>query len=313
MKLNRTPIASAVALVLLGAVLPSHAQQSNLDAVTVTGIRGSIESSIAVKKNSDSIVEVVTAEDIGKLPDVSIAESLARLPGLAGQRVEGRTQGISIRGMAPAFGATLLNGRELVSTSGGRSVEFDQFPSELINSATVYKTPDAALGAQGLSGTVNMQTVRPLDLRGRQVSVNVRGESNSNGAQIPGTNSAGGRISASYINQFADNTVGVALGYAHLNSPGQEKHVNGWWWGNSAIWWGGFRGIENADPAKAPSTLQGFDASVVSTTSVRDGLMANRANVRREDVRRIISLRKANPREVTRYAQAKTRNADSNG
>jgi iron complex outermembrane receptor protein len=160
-------------------------QASNLGTVTVTGIRGSIESSIAIKKNSDSIVEVVTAEDIGKLPDVSIAESLARLPGLAGQRVEGRTQGLSIRGMAPAYGLTLLNGRELVSTAGGRSVEFDQYPSELINSATVYKTPDAALGAQGLSGTVNMQTVRPLDLRERKVSVNVRGESNSNGAQIP--------------------------------------------------------------------------------------------------------------------------------
>ena len=291
MKLHRTPIASAVALVLMGPALPSYAQQvGTLGTVVVTGIRGSIESSIAIKKNSDSIVESVTAEDIGKLPDVSIAESLARLPGLTGQRVDGRTQGISIRGMAPAFGATLLNGRELVSTSGGRSVEFDQFPSELINSATVYKTPDASLGAQGLSGTVNMQTVRPLDVQGRQVSVNARGESNSNGAQIAGTSNLGGRLSASYIDQFADNTIGVALGFAHLDSPGQRQHTDSWWWGNSAIWWGGFRGLENADPAKAPSTLQGFDASVVSTSSVRDGLMAVLEFKPNKDLRSTVDL-----------------------
>ena len=271
-------------------VTAAFAQQATLNAVTITGLRGSIESSIAIKRNSDSIVEVVTAEDIGKLPDVSIAESLARLPGLAGQRVDGRTQGISIRGMAPAFGLTLLNGRELASTAGGRSVEFDQFPSELINSATVYKTPDAALGSQGLSGTVNMQTVRPLDLRGRQMSVNVRGESTSNGAQIAGTSANGARLSASYIDQFADNTIGLALGFAHLDAPGQQRHQNSWWWGNSAIWWGGFRGLENVDDKKAPSTLQGFDASVRSTTSVRDGLMGVLEFRPNKDVRSTVDL-----------------------
>lgn len=288
-RLRISPVAAACATLLFTSTA-AFAQQANLSTVTVTGLRGSIESSIAIKKNSDSIVEVVTAEDIGKLPDVSIAESLARLPGLAGQRVEGRTQGISIRGMAPAFGLTLLNGRELASTAGGRSVEFDQFPSELINSATVYKTPDAALGSQGLSGTVNMQTVRPLDLRGRQMSVNVRGESTSNGAQIAGTSANGARLSASYIDQFADNTIGVALGFAHLDAPGQQRHQNSWWWGNSAIWWGGFRGLENVDDKKAPSTLQGFDASVVSTTSVRDGLMGVLEFRPNKDVRSTVDL-----------------------
>ena len=101
-----TPIAAACTSLLFGA---ANAQQaSQLDTVVVTGIRGGIESSMAAKKNSDAIVEVVTAEDIGKLPDVSIAESLARLPGLASQRVGGRAQVIAIRGMrlpSPATGA----------------------------------------------------------------------------------------------------------------------------------------------------------------------------------------------------------------
>ena len=274
-----TPRLSPVALACLTLVISAaevRAQQAEPtnQTVVVTGIRRAIETAVAIKRDSDSIVEAVTSEDIGKLPDVSIAESLARLPGLTAQRVDGRDQVISIRGLAPKFGVTLLNGREIVSTGDNRSVEFDQFPSELINSATVYKTPDAALGAQGLAGTINMQTVRPLDFRGRQVNIGVRGEKNSNGALVPGSSATGNRISLSYIDQFADNTVGLALGYAHLDSTSQNKYFKAWWWGNSAIWWGAFPGLENPDPSKAPSTMQGFDSGVTSIKQVRDGLMA---------------------------------------
>ncbi|HJV71404.1 TonB-dependent receptor [Ideonella sp.] len=269
-----TPIAVACATLWCPAGLLLAQEAQTPQTVTVTGIRGSIESSIAVKRNSDEIVEAVTAEDIGKLPETSIAESLARLPGLTAQRVNGRDQVISIRGLAPKFGVTLLNGREIVSTGDNRSVEFDQFPAELIYSAAVYKTPDAALGAQGLSGTVNMKTVSPLSLAGRQLTLGVRGERNDNGTVVPGTSAGGNRLSVSYIDQFADRTVGLALGYAHLDSPNQERYFKSWWWGNSAIWGGGFRGLENEDPSKAPSTLQGFEAGVRSIDNTRDGLMA---------------------------------------
>lgn len=278
-KLRLRPIAAAISGLLLvsGGVNAQQAASKSGDVpsttIVVTGIARSIETSVAIKRNSDSIVEAVSAEDLGKLPDMSIAESLARLPGLTAQRVDGRASEISIRGMSPKFGVTLLNGREMVSTAYGRSVEFDQFPSELLNGATVYKTPDAALGTQGLSGTMNLQTIRPLDSRGRQANINVRAEHNSNG-QLVDIGGNGSRISASYVDQFADNTIGVALGFAHLDSPNQQKYVNNWWWGNSAIWWGAFRGLENADPAKAPATLQGFEAGLSSTSTVRDGLMA---------------------------------------
>ena len=97
--------------------------------VVVTGIRSSIRSSVNQKKNNTSLVEVITAEDIGKLPDVSIAESLARLPGLATQRLDGRANVVSIRGLAPDFTTTLLNGREQVSAGNNRGVELDQYPS----------------------------------------------------------------------------------------------------------------------------------------------------------------------------------------
>ena len=114
------------------------AQPQEIDRVTITGIRAGIEKAIDTKRNSTSIVEAVSAEDIGKLPDVSIAESIARLPGLAAQRVAGRAQVISVRGLSPDFSTSLLNGRELVSTGDNRSVEYDQYPSELMSGVTVY-------------------------------------------------------------------------------------------------------------------------------------------------------------------------------
>jgi iron complex outermembrane receptor protein len=117
---------------------------SKVEEVVVTGIRRGIEGAISLKKSSTSIVEAVSAEDIGKLPDVSIAESIARLPGLTAQRLDGRGQVISVRGLGPDFTTALLNGREQVTTGDNRGVEFDQYPSELLSGVTVYKTPDAA-------------------------------------------------------------------------------------------------------------------------------------------------------------------------
>lgn len=218
------PVAAACALLLAGP-LAVHAQQQPTQTVVVTGIRASIETSVTAKRDSDNIVEVVSAEDIGKLPDSSIAESLARLPGLTGQRSsDGRVNVISIRGMSPAFSGVLLNGREVVSSNDGRAVEYDQFPSELIGQAVVYKTPNATLLGQGLSGTVDLRARRPLDTVGRQLVLNARLEGNSNDEQVPGLASPiGKRFSASYVNQFADNTFGVALGFAHLESTTQSR------------------------------------------------------------------------------------------
>src|SRR5690606_3049227 len=137
-------------------------EATELDRVTVTGIRRGIEKSIDTKQTSTSIVEAISAEDIGKLPDSSIAESIARLPGLTAQRERGRATQINIRGFAGDFSTATLNGREQASTGDNRGVEFDQYPSELLSQVVVYKTPDAALVGQGLSGTVDLQTVRPL-------------------------------------------------------------------------------------------------------------------------------------------------------
>jgi TonB-dependent receptor len=223
--LRATPVAAAVAVLLCTSDFAVAQQDAaSTQIITVTGIRRGIESAINVKKNANGIVEAISAEDIGKLPDNSIAESIARLPGLAAQRVAGRAQVISVRGLSGDFATTLLNGREIVSTGDNRGVEFDQYPSELVSGVTVAKTPDAGLIGQGLSGTLDMQTVRPLNFGSRVVAVGGRFTKNSLGSAA-NAKDTGNRFSASYIDQFANRTVGVVIGYAHLESPIQEEQV----------------------------------------------------------------------------------------
>jgi len=240
----------------------AKAESAEIDKVVVTGIRRGIESSISTKMLQTSIVESISSEDIGKLPDTSIAESIARLPGLSAQRVGGRSSTISIRGLAGDFSTTLLNGREQVSSGDNRGVEFDQYPSELLSSVIIYKTPDANLVAQGISGTVDLRTVRPLSIKERTIVVNGRFEDNSLGELNPGYTDQGGRVSLSYIDKFADNTIGVALGYARLDSPGQANRWNAWGYGNL-----------NGSRLPFVAALEGTESFATSTDNVRDGLM----------------------------------------
>jgi iron complex outermembrane recepter protein len=264
--LQATPVAAACAAALWWAPGMALAQTvavpgSTTQTVTVTGIRRGIESAIATKQNADQIVESISAEDIGKLPDTSIAESLARLPGVAAQRTDGRAQQISVRGLAPDFATGLLNGREQVSTGDSRGVEFDQFPGELVGRVDLYKAPDAGLVGQGLSGTFNIQTVRPLDFGERAVAVNYRRA--RLGAGLETDAGKGERFSISYIDQFADRTIGVAIGFARLDeSSAQTQRFEAWGVADSAF---------GAGTVRTPG---GFNAWVDQEERKRDGVAA---------------------------------------
>ncbi len=266
-----SPVAAGCAVFLSVLANSAYAQvaetvkvEEGVQKVVVSGIRRGIEGAISVKKDSSSIVEAISAEDIGKLPDVSIAESISRLPGLAAQRVGGRAQVISVRGLSPDFSTTLLNGREQVSTGDNRSVEFDQYPSELMSGVTIYKTPDAGIIGQGLSGTIDMQTVRPLSFAGRTVAMNLRGERNSLG-KIANAKDTGNRFSVSYIDQFMNRTLGVAIGFAHLESPvlAQETGLYEPWLNETRA------GIPEGTYA-----VNGAKALARSGTNERNGVMA---------------------------------------
>lgn len=219
--------AGSVAVLFAGTSL-AYAQDANNDEIIVTGFRASLESSAEVKREADAIVETVTAEEIGKLPDNSIAESLARLPGLSAQRLFGRSQNISVRGLSPDFTTALLNGREQVSAGDNRGVEFDQYPSELLSSVVVYKTPTPSLIGQGLAGTADLRTVRPLDYDERVLAMSARYEMNELGALNEGTEDSGYRGTISYIDQTDDGRWGWALGVASMSSPTQAERWEAW-------------------------------------------------------------------------------------
>ena len=232
------------------------------NAIVVTGIRRSIANSIAIKRDERSMVEAVSAEEIGKLPDVSVAESIARLPGLAAQRVQGRAQIVSIRGFSPDFSTTLLNGRQQASSGYNRAVEFDQYPSELLSSVVVYKTPDASITGQGLAGTVDLRTLRPLAFGKRQFTVNVRGSLDEDGGRTE-ISKWGWRGTVSYIDQNPSGTLGWSIGYAHLDQPGHTDHTSNWFYDNYA----------GLLPDGTPYILSGQELFARTRSDIRDGVM----------------------------------------
>ena len=202
--------------------------------IVVTGLRASLQRAQAVKQNSSSVVESLSAEDIGKLPQASVADSLGRLAGLAGERRAGRVSGISVRGFREDFVGTTLNGRELIGIGDNRGVEYDLYPSEIIDGVEVYKTPDASLSAMGVGGTVNMRTVHPLERR-RALVVNGSFEKNGQKSKNPDFKDSGYRFALSFNDKFADDTIGVALTAATTSSPTQDNFFSVWGYDKGAI------------------------------------------------------------------------------
>jgi iron complex outermembrane receptor protein len=177
MKVKKNPIAAAVTLTLLGASLAAQAQQTEakqdtaqLEQVVVTGIRASLQTAVNIKKNSNAVVDAVSAEDVGKLPDADVGQALGRIPGVSVGRDFGVGASVSIRGTDPQMTYTTLNGQTMASTGWydqkaiDRSFNYSLLPSELIGGMEVYKTSQADLTEGGIGGTVIVKTRKPLDM-----------------------------------------------------------------------------------------------------------------------------------------------------
>lgn len=199
-----------------------------LGTITVVGYARSAETSIDIQRFSDKIENVVSAADIGGLPDQSIADALTRLPGVAAQRIGGEASQINIRGLTGNFIQTTLNGRVQPSTSGSNYIQFDDYPSELIHQVSVYKSSQADLIEGGVGGTIAMETANPLDNPKEQTfNLDARGSYNSRAGQVYGANPRAYRVSAAYQGKFFDNTLGIGLGFADLYQPHvAEQFVN---------------------------------------------------------------------------------------
>src|SRR5438105_4057399 len=247
MKVRKTPVASAVALVLMSAAFQSYAQQAaqppaaptqpqSIEGVTVTGVRGSLQQSLARKRDADSVTEVITAEDIGKLPDKNVADALSRVPGVTTSSAAGGEGGfdendrVSLRGTNPSLTQTLVNGHGIATGDWfvldqvgtvGRSVSFTLLPSELVSRIVVNKSQTADLVEGGIAGSVDIITRKPLDFKQQ---LTLEGSAQAVYADLP--KKTDGQFSGLMNWKNDAGTAGVLIqGFSekrHLRRDGQE-------------------------------------------------------------------------------------------
>jgi len=205
------------------------AVDSEAEVIEVRGIAESYRNAISEKRNAATIVDALSSADIGALPDLSVAETLERITGVTGDRFKGNASEISIRGLGPFLGFATVNGRAISSGSGNRSVAFSQFPSELVNGVVVYKAQKADLLEGGVSGLIDLKTIKPVDYGKERFQAEIKGNYNPYQSKFDDDKGIGVRTSTSYTNSFEldeGGKFGFAIGYAGANTSSPEESYN---------------------------------------------------------------------------------------
>ncbi|NML59804.1 TonB-dependent receptor [Massilia sp. RP-1-19] len=238
----------------------TQADASQAPKVVVTGYRYAIEKSLDQKRNANAIVEVITAEDVGKFPDKNVADALQRVPGVVVTRSGGEGKNVSVRGLSSELTLTQLNGNYVATAESNgdpsRSFNYTLMPSNMLSSAELYKTPEARIDEGGIGGTVILHTRRPLDVESNSGFVNAEG------TWADTTKKADGQFSGQYAWHDESNRFGVLVGYTqqkrttrtmgastenwqwygdnYKTNPatdvnGKESDLNSYWWGQSGF------------------------------------------------------------------------------
>ncbi|OYU27284.1 MAG: TonB-dependent receptor [Burkholderiales bacterium PBB2] len=225
-RLSRSASAVGLLVASLGAQAqqatpPADTNKAQLDAVVVTGIRQSLETSLNLKRNARGLVDGIVAEDIGKFPDTNLAESMQRISGVSIDRSNGEGSKVTVRGVGPDFNLVLLNGRQMPASSIGstfasnsRSFDFANLASEGVAALEVYKTSRAESPTGGIGATINIKTARPLDNKQRLASVGVKLVSDDSNKRLPDSLSGSQltpEVSGIYSDVSADGRFGIAL------------------------------------------------------------------------------------------------------
>jgi TonB-dependent receptor len=257
---------------------PAAAPADNTDnadnAIVVTGFRASLERSMDIKRDSSGVVDAVSAEDIGKFPDTNLAESLQRVPGVSIDRVNGEGSQVTVRGFGPQFNLVTVNGRQIassfVNSVGGdqsvdfsratsRSFDFDNLASEGVSRLEVYKTGRAAVPSGGIGATINIVSLRPLDVAGDGLrgSSGARALYDTSNPKFHVDPDLSGVLTWTDV----DNTFGVSLfgAYQKRKSAAASATSNDW---NIAPY--------STSPGGTPPTFPGYGAATVVTGAPSD-------------------------------------------
>lgn len=234
----------------------SAKDDQEIERIQVTGIRGSNRAAINAKRFSDAIVDGLSAEDIGQLPDSDVGQALARIPGVTVGRSFGQGASVSIRGTDPLMTLTTLNGQNVASTGWydqlniDRSFNYSMLPSELIAGMDVYKSSQANLVEGGIGGTVIVKTRKPLDMDANTAFASVKGEYGSINEEISP------ELSGLYSWKNEEETFGILVSAAHVDREytrsGTESDLD--WGGRSSIQPSGF--VQNQERTALDATFQ---------------------------------------------------------
>ncbi|ESQ78403.1 TonB-dependent receptor [Asticcacaulis sp. YBE204] len=259
-------------LALLGLSAPVMAQeaaQASSDEpieVVVTGFRGSLQSAIRTKRNESGVVDAIKAEDIADFPDLNLAESLQRIPGVTITRANGEGRQISVRGLGSEYTRVRVNGMEAIATTGGtvnsggtnrtRGFDFNMFASELFNSLSVRKTASAEVEEGSLGATVDLQTARPFDYKSDQLVMSAQASYNDLAREVTP------RVTMMASKRWADGRLGAlfSLAYEKRHILEEGANITRWTYGGANS---GFN---------AASTINGYTIAQINDTNTATAL-----------------------------------------
>jgi TonB-dependent receptor len=228
--ITKGALAGASGLLALAIAKPATAQESPdnppPEEVVITGIRGSLQRNLDIKRDAVGVVDVISAEDIGKFPDSNVAASLQRVPGVSIQRsgTRGEPTGITVRGFGGDFNETLYDGRRISTASGGRSVDFSTVGADFVGALQVMKTPDITLSSSSIGATINIAFPKPFDHPGMRFVATAAGSLQDRADDVKPT------LGALFSETFADDTLGILVNgiYTEHSTTTNRVFVSGW-------------------------------------------------------------------------------------
>jgi TonB-dependent receptor len=241
---TKSTLAGASSLLALAASTPAVAQenQESTDTepveVVITGIRGSLQRNLDIKRDAIGVVDVISSEDIGKFPDSNVAASLQRVPGVSIQRsgTRGEPTGITVRGFGGDFNETLFDGRRVstaastltpsgtATQSGSRSVDFSTVGADFVSALHVMKTPDVTLSSSSIGATLNVIFPKPFDQPGMRLVATAAGSLQDRADETQPT------LGMLFSDTFAEDTLGILLNgvYTEHSTTTNRVFVSGW-------------------------------------------------------------------------------------
>ncbi|WP_286234549.1 TonB-dependent receptor [Thalassotalea sediminis] len=208
----------SVAMISSQAIANEQEAKKAVEVIEVKGIRGSLSKALNAKRFSDSVLDSISAEDIGKFPDKNIGDAMQRIPGVTVVRTYGEVNGVTVRGTAPEHSMVLLNGQNVASVGwfdlGGinRSFNFEMLAAEQISGMDLYKSAEANVNEGAIGGTVNLKTRKPLDLEAGTFFASAEGAYHDSAEEWDPAYSALGSW------KTEDETFGVLVAYSNEES-----------------------------------------------------------------------------------------------